>query len=86
MSNWAEKYMKKQGWKETGGIGKTLQGRSEPVKVKYKFDGYGIGHDQAEHHKFKWWERAFETAAASIEVGDGKPMTHDHVILNMFSR
>lgn len=62
--------MKKQGWKETGGIGKTLQGRSEPVKVKYKFDGYGIGHDQAEHHKFKWWERAFETAAASIEVGD----------------
>ena len=32
MSNWAEKYMKKQGWKETGGIGKTLQGRSEPVK------------------------------------------------------
>ena len=41
-------------------------------KVKYKFDGYGIGHDQAEHHKFKWWERAFETAAASIEVGDGK--------------
>jgi len=70
MSNWAEKYMKKQGWKETGGIGKTLQGRSEPVKVKYKFDGYGIGHDQAEHHKFKWWERAFETAAASIEVGD----------------
>ena len=96
--------MKKQGWKETGGIGKTLQGRSEPVKecffifeevivwsnrsfdpcptyfeyikitkkVKYKFDGYGIGHDQAEHHKFKWWERAFETAAASIEVGDGK--------------
>ena len=50
-------------------------------KVKYKFDGYGIGHDQAEHHKFKWWERAFETAAASIEVGDGKPVTHHHVIL-----
>lgn len=47
-----------------------------PKKVKYKFDGYGIGHDQAEHHKFKWWERAFETAAASIEVGDGKPVTN----------
>ena len=53
----------------------------ESKKVKYKFDGYGIGHDQAEHHKFKWWERAFETAAASIEVGDGKPVTHHHVIL-----
>ena len=41
------------------------------TQVKFKFDGYGIGHDQAEHHKFKWWERAFETAAASIEVGNG---------------
>merc|ERR1739838_3746 len=40
------------------------------VKVKYKFDIHGVGHDQAEQHKFKWWERAFETAAAAIEVGD----------------
>ena len=37
MSNWAEKYMKKQGWKETGGIGKTLQGRSEPVKECFDY-------------------------------------------------
>ena len=37
MSNWAEKYMKKQGWKETGGIGKTLQGRSEPVKECFEY-------------------------------------------------
>ena len=42
------------------------------LKVKYKFDIHGVGHDQAEQHKFKWWERAFETAAAAIEVGDGK--------------
>ena len=40
-------------------------------QVKYKFDIHGVGHDQAEQHKFKWWERAFETAAAAIEVGDG---------------
>ena len=39
--------------------------------MKYKFDIHGVGHDQAEQHKFKWWERAFETAAAAIEVGDG---------------
>merc|ERR1711990_781741 len=69
-SSWAAKYMKNKGWNEGKGIGKTLQGRSDPVKVKYKFDGHGIGHDMAESHKFKWWERAFETAAKSIEVGN----------------
>merc|ERR1711935_1111808 len=69
-SNWATQYMEKQGWKEGAGIGKTLQGRSDIVKVKYKFDIHGVGHDQAKAHKFKWWERAFETAAAAIEVGD----------------
>ena len=40
MSNWAEKYMKKQGWKETGGIGKTLQGRSEPVKECFEYSDF----------------------------------------------
>ena len=33
-SKWATQYMKKQGWSEGGGIGKTLQGRSDIVKVK----------------------------------------------------
>merc|ERR1712241_1188377 len=66
--------MQKQGWKDGGGIGKTLQGRSDIVKVKYKFDIHGVGHDQAESHKFKWWERAFETAAAAIEVGDDQKL------------
>ena len=37
MSNWAEKYMKKQGWKVIGGIGKTLQDRSEPVKECFEY-------------------------------------------------
>ena len=32
-SGWAAKYMQKQGWSEGGGIGKKLQGRSDPVKV-----------------------------------------------------
>ena len=34
-SKWATQYMKKQGWSEGGGIGKTLQGRSDIVKVMY---------------------------------------------------
>merc|ERR1712113_508765 len=69
-SSWAAKYMKTHGWNEGEGIGKTLQGRTDPIKVKYKFDKNCIGHDQAHSHKFKWWERAFETAAQSIEVGN----------------
>ena len=32
-SKWATQYMQKQGWKDGGGIGKTLQGRSDIVKV-----------------------------------------------------
>ena len=34
-SNWATQYMKKQGFVEGGGIGKTLQGRSDIVKVLF---------------------------------------------------
>ena len=34
-SNWATQYMEKQGWKEGAGIGKTLQGRSDIVKVRF---------------------------------------------------
>merc|ERR1712228_883451 len=45
------------------------QGRKDPVKVKYKFDINGLGHDKAEEDKYKWWEHAFKTAADSIQVG-----------------
>jgi hypothetical protein len=39
--------------------------------VKYKFDINGLGHDKAETDKYKWWERAFQSAADAIEVGKG---------------
>ena len=31
--SWASAYMKKKGWNEGQGIGKTLQGRAAPVKA-----------------------------------------------------
>ena len=35
-SSWAAKYMKTHGWNEGEGIGKTLQGRTDPIKDRIK--------------------------------------------------
>ena len=70
--DFAAKYMADRGWEEGKGIGKTLSGRIDPVKVKFKFDINGLGHDKAEQHKYKWWEYAFKTATDSIQVGNGR--------------
>jgi len=67
--DFASKYMASKGWTSGDGLGKNLHGRKDPVKVKYKFDINGLGHDKAETDKYKWWERAFQSAADAIEVG-----------------
>lgn len=67
--DFASKYMASKGWTSGDGLGKHLHGRKDPVKVKYKFDINGLGHDKAETDKYKWWERAFQSAADAIEVG-----------------
>jgi len=69
MESFASRYMKSKGWAAGDGLGKALQGRKDPVKVKYKFDINGLGHDKAEEDKYKWWEYAFKTAADAIQVG-----------------
>ena len=69
--DFASRYMKSKGWAAGDGLGKTRQGRKDPVKVKYKFDINGLGHDKAEEDKYKWWEYAFKTAADAIQVGKG---------------
>ena len=63
--------MASKGWTQGNGLGRSLQGRKDPVKVKFKFDINGLGHDRAEEDKYKWWEYAFKTAADSIQVGKG---------------
>ena len=72
--------MSSKGWKSGDGLGKKLQGRIEPVKVKFKFDINGLGHDKAEEDKYKWWEYAFKTAVDSIQVGEGQVQVHIFVL------
>lgn len=68
MSSFAEKMMKKQGWKEGQGLGKDQQGISKAIKPSLKFDTAGIGHDQAKEFTNNWWDLAYKKAANKIEV------------------
>ena len=41
-SKFAEKQLKKFGWKEGDGIGKNNQGIADPIKASFKFDNSGV--------------------------------------------
>ena len=75
--------MASKGWTQGNGLGRSLQGRKDPVKVKFKFDINGLGHDRAEEDKYKWWEYAFKTAADSIQVGKGTQSTNLQLFIFM---
>ena len=46
--SFAERMLRKQGWTDGQGLGKTQQGIVDPIKPTLKFDKTGIGHDHAE--------------------------------------
>ena len=45
--SFAERMLRKQGWKEGDGLGKQQQGITDPIKASLKFDKTGVGHDIA---------------------------------------
>ena len=45
--SFAERMLKKQGWKDGQGLGKQQQGIVDPIKAALKFDKSGVGHDIA---------------------------------------
>jgi len=68
----AERMLRKQGWTDGQGLGKTQQGIVDPIKPTLKFDKTGIGHDHAEEFTNNWWDLAFQKAANKIEVEETK--------------
>ncbi|XP_033126227.1 G patch domain-containing protein 4-like [Anneissia japonica] len=68
MSEFAEKHMKRHGWKAGSGLGRNEDGISEAIKVKIKRDSAGVGHDPAEQFTFHWWDHVFNKAASNIQV------------------
>lgn len=66
--SFAERMLRKQGWKKGQGLGKTEQGITEAIKPTLKFDNTGIGHDMAKEFTTNWWDMAYKKAANKIEV------------------
>ncbi|XP_063001746.1 G patch domain-containing protein 4 [Elgaria multicarinata webbii] len=64
----AEKQLKRHGWKKGKGLGKRENGISEAIKVKVKCDTAGVGHNSAEQFTFHWWDHLFNASAANIAV------------------
>lgn len=67
-SRFAQKELKKFGWKEGLGLGKNENGMKEAIKVKIKNDGHGMGHNRGDEFTFHWWDHVFNKAASSIVV------------------
>jgi len=70
--SFAERMLKKQGWKDGQGLGKQQQGIVDPIKAALKFDKSGVGHDIAKEFTNNWWDLAFKKAANKIEVEETK--------------
>ncbi|XP_071583150.1 G patch domain-containing protein 4 [Heliangelus exortis] len=67
----AERQLRRHGWRRGQGLGKREDGIAEAIRVKLKCDTAGVGHDAAELFSFHWWDHLFNKAAANIAVEDG---------------
>ncbi|XP_055686505.1 G patch domain-containing protein 4 [Lutzomyia longipalpis] len=71
--NFAQSILQKYGWSEGQGLGKHNSGISKPLKANLKFDTSGLGHDGAAEFKNNWWENAYNSASANLDVkSDGE--------------
>ncbi|XP_053743768.1 G patch domain-containing protein 4 [Synchiropus splendidus] len=64
----AEKQLKRHGWKEGKGLGREENGISEAIKVKVKCNKGGVGHKEGEQFTFHWWDHVFNKASSSLQV------------------
>ncbi|XP_054035463.1 G patch domain-containing protein 4 [Dryobates pubescens] len=70
--SFAERQLRRHGWKRGQGLGKRQDGIAEAIRVKVKCDTAGVGHDAAEPFTFHWWDHVFNQAAANISVESGQ--------------
>ncbi len=71
-SSFAERQLKKYGWSEGEGVGKSNQGIAEPIKASFKFNNQGFGYDRAEEFTSNWWEHLFNHTAKKIDSNSNK--------------
>ncbi|XP_054637139.1 G patch domain-containing protein 4 [Dunckerocampus dactyliophorus] len=64
----AEKQLKRHGWKHGKGLGREENGIAEAIKVKVKCDKGGVGHKEGEQFTFHWWDHVFNKASSSLQV------------------
>ncbi|XP_051497038.1 G patch domain-containing protein 4 [Apus apus] len=68
----AERQLRRHGWRSGQGLGKREDGIAEAIRVKVKCDTAGVGHDAAEPFSFHWWDHIFNKAAANVAVEAGQ--------------
>ncbi|KAJ6652272.1 hypothetical protein lerEdw1_012780 [Lerista edwardsae] len=64
----AERELRRRGWRRGKGLGKRENGIAEALKVKVKCDTAGVGHSSAEEFTFHWWDHVYNSVAANIDV------------------
>ena len=68
--DFAQKELKKRGWKRGKGLGKKENGMADAIKVNLKMDGTGLGFDHGEQFTFRWWDHMYGSALNKIDVDE----------------
>ncbi|KAL4422211.1 hypothetical protein ABPG77_009686 [Micractinium sp. CCAP 211/92] len=62
-----ERMLRSMGWEAGKGLGKEGQGMKEAIQVKKKEDTVGVGGNGSYAWGDKWWEKAFDSAVATVD-------------------
>ena len=84
-SKFGEKIMAQMGWEDGKGLGKNLHGLHEPIQVKRRDLGAGLGQeDEPTDNKaknFKWndtfWDDAYNKTASKLTAVGGKKLMEE---------
>jgi hypothetical protein len=66
-SSFGEKQLRKYGWSDGKGIGKSEQGITRPIKPSLKFDCAGVGFNHSDEFTLNWWEHLYNKSSQNID-------------------